>query len=477
VKNQLLSGGENMLAKIPRLVIAAPKGRSGKTTVTMGLLAALKRLGLTVQPFKKGPDYIDPSWMTAIAGRNCYNLDSVLMTAETIRESFVANSLDAEISIVEGAMGLYDGLDLAGSGSTAQIAKIIAAPVILVVDCTRMTRSVAATVMGYQQFDKEINIAGIILNKVGGTRHERILRGAIDTYCHVPVLGSIAKNNEIAIPDRHLGLIPAGEAAELRLRIEAIGTVIGEQVDIPKLLELARGPRQLAYYPFKKSAEARKSDVTIGVIKDQVFSFYYKENLDLLAAAGARLVYLDSLTSTELGDIHGLYIGGGFPEVFAAQLEANKDFRQSILKAVNGGLPVYAECGGLMYLGRKIIYAGKEASMVGALPFDVILEAKPQGHGYTIMQVTEPNGFFPVGETIKGHEFHHSRLINIDNHKLNFALKVERGKGVDGKHDGIIYKNVYAAYNHLHGLATPQWAANFVELARRYWAVGSSAIS
>ncbi|MGF7184557.1 cobyrinic acid a,c-diamide synthase [Desulfitispora alkaliphila] len=457
--------------KIPRIVIAAPKGRSGKTTFTLGLLSALTSKGKKVQSFKKGPDYIDPSWMSAITGRDCCNLDSVMMTDEMITESFIENSKNADIGIVEGAMGLYDGFDLEGSGSTAQIAKVLKAPVILVVDCTRMTRSAAATVMGYQHFDRDINIGGIILNKVGRARHERMLRNAIEKYCQVPVIGSIPQNANLTIPDRHLGLIPANETDIANRTIENIGQVVSDNVDLVKLQEIAESAPALTSYPEaypRKITKLGREEVSIGIIRDRAFSFYYPENLRMLENSGAKLVQLDSLSDREIGDVNGLFIGGGFPEIFASDIEANSSFRKSILEAIEKGLPVYAECGGLMYLGRKIIQQDKDYKMVGALPFDVVMEKKPQGHGYTQMRVTKENPYFPEAHVFKGHEFHNSRLINLDNSKVEFALKVERGNGVDGANDGIIYKNVLAAYNHIHGLSNPQWAHRFVSKAFQY---------
>ena len=455
---------------IPRIIIAAPKGRSGKTTVTMGLLAALTKRGLKVQPYKKGPDYIDPSWMTAITGRPCRNLDSVLMSKDTIVNSFITNATDVDIAIVEGAMGLHDGYDMQGSGSTAQIAKIIKAPVILVVDCTRMTRSVAAMVMGYQVFDKEINIKGVILNKVSGPRHRKTLTEAVESFCKIPVLGYLPKNDTLTIPDRHLGLIPAGESDSYNKNIDEIGKVVAEHVDLDMVMAIAQDAELLTSeidqldFPINNAKKVR-----IGVIHDNVFSFYYPENLTRLEAEGAELVTLNSLQDKDIGQVDALYIGGGFPEMFAPQLEENRQFRESIRAAIEDGLPVYAECGGLMYLGRQITNHDVKGEMVGALPFDVVMEKKPQGHGYTILKVHRDNKYFIAeDEPIRGHEFHNSRLINLDQSNLDFALEVQRGKGIDGKHDGIIYKNVFAAYNHIHSLSIPQWAKNFVKLASEW---------
>lgn len=455
---------------MPRIVIAAPKGRTGKTTFTLGFLAAITGMGLKAQPFKKGPDFIDPSWMTKVTGRDSHNLDAVLMSAEAIRQSVAEHSQYADIAVVEGAMGLYDGLDIEGSGSTAQIAKILQAPVLLVLDCTRMTRSAAAMVMGYQHFDRDVKIAGVILNKVGSRRHERLMREAITRYCGIPVLGSIPKDDTLSIPDRHLGLIPANEQDEFENTLKKLAQVITEKVDLPAIISLAQKAESLDYQrPLGRMemSTPTKAKVNIGVVRDRAFSFYYPENLQKLENMGAHLVILDSLADQSIGEVDGLYLGGGFPEMFGLQLEKNKHFRHSIFKAVNNGLPVYAECGGLMYLGRKIIFQGDEFAMVGVLPFDVVMEKKPQGHGYTVMNVVQENGYFNLGDTIRGHEFHHSKLINIDESKIMYALSVQRGTGIEGR-DGIIYKNVFAAYNHIHAISTPQWAVNFVEQARQY---------
>ncbi|SHI70191.1 cobyrinate a,c-diamide synthase [Desulfofundulus thermosubterraneus] len=456
---------------IPRLVIGAPRGRSGKTTVTIGLLAALVYgLKLVVQPFKKGPDFIDPSWLSRIAGRACRNLDGFLMSRETIRSSFVRHSRDADIAVVEGAMGLFDGVDLEGSGSTAEIAKAIAAPVIMVVDTTRMTRSVAPLVQGFMHFDPQVTVAGVILNQVARPRHEQMLRGALEKYCGVSVVGVIPKGRKLIIPDRHLGLIPAGERDELDQTLEEIARVARECLDLEGILAIARQapPLEDISGGVKAVGEIpRTGGPLIGVFRDRAFSFYYPENLEALEEAGARLVFIDALRDWELPEVDALYIGGGFPEVFAGQLEANEGLRKSVCRAIEAGLPVYAECGGLMYLGRLLTWQGRTYQMCGALPFDVVMDGRPCGHGYEVVEVTGENPFFPTGSLIRGHEFHHSRLVNMDP-DLRYAFRVLRGCGIDGEKDGLVYKGVLAAYNHIHALAVPQWAEALVSRARQW---------
>ncbi|MGB9803323.1 cobyrinate a,c-diamide synthase, partial [Desulfofundulus sp.] len=455
---------------IPRLVIGAPRGRSGKTTVTIGLLAALVHgLKLVVQPFKKGPDFIDPSWHSRVAGRACRNLDGFLMSRETIRASFVRYSRDADVAVVEGAMGLFDGVDLEGSGSTAEIARAIAAPVILVVEVTRMTRSIAPLVQGFMHFDPQVTIAGVILNQVARSRHELMLRGALEKYCGVPVLGVVPRGKKLVIPDRHLGLVPAGERDELQQALEEIARVARECLDVEGILALARQAPPLEEIPggCETAGEVQPADgPLIGVFRDRAFSFYYPENLEALENAGARLVYIDALHDPGLPEVDALYIGGGFPEVFAGPLEANEGLRKDVCRAVEAGLPVYAECGGLMYLGRSLSWQGRTYRMCGALPFDVVMEGRPCGHGYEVVEVTGENPFFPTGSIIRGHEFHHSRLLNIGP-ELRYAFRVLRGCGIDGEKDGLTYKGVLAAYNHIHALAAPHWARAVVDRARR----------
>jgi len=453
---------------IPRIVIGACQGRSGKTTFTLGLLQALRQRGIHVQPFKKGPDYIDPSWLSYAAGKECRNLDAFMMTKEGLINSFVQNSLEADISIVEGAMGLFDGLDVEGSGSTAEIAYMLQAPVILVVNCQRMTRSVAALVNGVVNFDPRIKIGGVILNHVARTRHKNMLISSIEKYCQVPVLGYVPKRTEIVIPDRHLGLIPAGEQEELKETVNRLGQLIEENVNLEELLKIAKQVTVLESPVREDSSGKNTGEVTIGVLRDKVFSFYYPENLDALRKQGAHLVFIDSLKDKCLPKVDGLYIGGGFPEMFAQELEENHDLRREIKKTIEKGLPVYAECGGLMYLGRSIKMNESVYNMVGALPYDVVMEKKPQGHGYTINKALEGNPFFSPNEEIRGHEFHNSRVINLDYSQVRFGMEVKRGKGITGKEEGILYKNVYAGYSHIHVASAPNWARRFVKNALNY---------
>lgn len=461
---------------ISRLVIGAPQGRSGKTTFTLGLLRALSRQGLQIQPYKKGPDYIDPSWHSAAAGRVSRNLDLFLMSKNDICRSIALHSADCQLSLIEGAMGLYDGLDLEGSASTAEIAKITSSPVLLVLDATRITRSAAAIIMGCQHFDTGINIVGVVLNKIARSRHEKMARESIEKYCQIPVVGAIPKDKMVMIPDRHLGLITNGELPETDTFLNNLANVICENVDIHRIKALAESAPALTYSPqtefstpHRPSIKVRSMHVPrIGIIRDAAFSFYYQENLDALVSMGAELVTFSALTQEHLPeDLDALYIGGGFPEIFAEQLTKNVLLRDEIRLAGEDGLPIYAECGGLMYLGKSIVTGVETYEMVGLLPLDTKMGKKPQGHGYTVMQVLDNNHWY-TQEKVQGHEFHNSSVINLDADKVQFGFKVERGYGIDGRYDGICYKGVFASYNHIHALASPDWAQQMVKIAEQY---------
>lgn len=451
---------------IPRLVIGAPHGHSGKTTISIGLVGALREQGHTVQPFKKGPDYIDPSWLGYAAGRPCRNLDCYWMDEHQIRSTLRRGSAGADIAIIEGAMGLFDGVDLAGTGSTAQIARITGSPVVLVVDATRTTRSVAPLVLGFMNFEPDIAIVGVIFNKVARSRHESMLRAAIEEYCGIPVLGAIPKNAYSLFPERHLGLVPAAEHVAVREAVAGNVAVAARHLDLTGLLALAARAPALPDDAAAPHA-AIPAVARIGIIHDQSFTFYYPENIEALAAAGAELVYINSMADKEFPAVDGLYIGGGFPEVFGEAIAANAGLRLAIREAAEAGLPIYAECGGLMYLGREIIWEDRAFPMCGVFPFAVVVEKRPQGHGYTLMRSLEGNPYFAAGAEIKGHEFHHSHLTGADP-GLRYTYEVVRGHGIDGRRDGLLYKNTFATYNHIHAVANPDWAPRFVELAANW---------
>ena len=445
-------------------LISSPQGHSGKTIVTVGLCNALKRRGLSIQPFKKGPDFIDPSWLTIAAGRSCRNLDLFLVPKEKLIQTFEQACEKADLAIVEGAMGLYDGLDT--QGTTAEIARLLNIPVVLVVNTSRMTSSIAAMVMGYQHFQPETNIAGVLLNYVSGIRHENKLRNAVEKYCKIPVVGSIPRDTNLYIAERHLGLIPSRESDEADQSVKRIGEKLESYLDVEQILSISNrfkmpSPSPI---PIKEKGREESLQVKIGVIFDQVFNFYYPENLEGLRQRGADLVFINSLQD-RLPQVDGLYIGGGFPEFFLEKLEKNKELRQELWKAIEQGLPVYAECAGLMYLSQKIHWQGRSYEMVGAIPAEVQVSEKPEGHGYVIAEVMDENPLFPIGLTIQGHEFHHSK-VSIKN-GVKFAYQIRRGHGIDGKRDGVLYKNMFAAYTHLHALGTPCWAEAFVSLAAK----------
>ncbi|MEG6522812.1 cobyrinate a,c-diamide synthase [Desulfotomaculum sp. 1211_IL3151] len=463
--------------KIPRLLVGAPQGRSGKTTITVGLIAALTARGLKVQPFKKGPDFIDPSWLTKVAGSTCRNLDSYLMERNAIRRNFIKHAQGSDLAIIEGAMGLFDGVDVEGSGSAGELAKIVQAPVLLVINCTRMTRSVAAMVNGFAHFDPDVKVGGVILNQVARSRHEKMLKSSIEKYCSVPVLGVMPKGEQFSIPDRHLGLIPAGENDALMEAVQKIGTAAAQYLDIDGIIKMTRHwPELEEEQPISKPVEIKwlnrlepspgGDKPIIGVIRDRSFSFYYPENLEALVEAGAKLLEISAISDQMLPAIDALYIGGGFPEILAQELQANHSFRKHLKQMIEQGLPVYAECGGLMYLGRHIHWEGKSFEMVGALPLEVEMIKKPQGHGYMHLEVLPGTPYYPTGKIVKGHEFHNSRVIDVDTTNCNFAFKVLRGHGINGEYDGIRYKNVLALYNHIHAVAETDWAQYFVKLAK-----------
>ena len=457
--------------KMPRLLISAAHKSSGKTTVSIGLCAALSSRGLAVQPYKKGPDYIDPMWLTAATGRDCRNLDFYLMRRDEIVATFERYAANADLSLIEGNKGLYDGLDLDGSNSNAALAKLLHTPVVLVIDARGMTRGIAPLILGYQAFDPDIRIAGVILNNLGGARHEGKLRAVIEHYTDVPVLGAVHHDPRLQITERHLGLMPSNETGDALEHIRMIGSMVGGQVDLDSLLQISRstpdsegGIAQKVVHPTLNVA----GKLRIGLARDQAFGFYYADDLDAMRQAGAEIVPFDTLNDHMLPDaLDGLFIGGGFPELFMAQLESNTSMRSSINKAIEGGLPVYAECGGLMYLARSLSWRNETRQMAGVIPGDVVMHGKPVGRGYVKVRCTGKNPWpgEQLGKELLAHEFHYSSLENVP-HDLTYAFDVVRGHGVDGKHDGIVYKNLLACYTHFRSLHGYNWAERFVGFVR-----------
>ncbi|MGB8516854.1 MAG: cobyrinate a,c-diamide synthase [Gallionella sp.] len=449
-----------------QMLISAAHKSSGKTMVSIGLCAALKARGLEVQPYKKGPDYIDPMWLSQAAGHACRNLDLYLMEQGDIVATFARHH--SEVNIVEGNKGLYDGLALDGSNSNAALAKLLDLPVMLVIDARGMTRGIAPLILGYQAFDRDINIAGIILNNLGGSRHESKLRAVIEHYTDVPVVGAIHHDERLSIVERHLGLMPSNESRVATAKIKQIGAAIADQVDLDKLLELSKKPRLDVPQTAQISTFPHGEKLRIAIAQDRAFGFYYADDLDALKAAGAELIPFDTLRDAHLPKVDALYIGGGFPETCAAELEANTSLRGEIKRAIEQGLPTYAECGGLMYLSRGIRYQGQTFDMVGAIPGDVQMHDKPIGRGYVHLQENAthlwPRPLAPA-DKILAHEFHYSSLENLPS-DTRYAYHVARGYGIDGERDGLMLHNMLASYTHLRTIGSCYWATRFAAFIR-----------
>ena len=452
----------------PRLTIAGLGGDTGKTAVTVGLCRLWRKHGLKVVPFKKGPDYIDMGWLGRAAEHPCYNLDLFLMSSEQVLSSFIVNAERADIAVIEGNRGLYDGMDLEGSVSTAEMAKVLQAPVVLVVDCTKVTRTVAALVLGCLRFDEDVPINGVVLNKLATLRHESVIRQSVEKYCGVPVVGAIPKLKDITFPGRHLGLVPHEEHVEADGAINAAAGAVAKYLDIETLLQIARSSPPLIP-DFEKAAEIADENITVGVIRDSAFQFYYPENLNELKRSGARLVEFSALTDNLPPTLNALYIGGGFPETHAALLSANEALRRAIKKAAEEGLPIYAECGGLMYLADELIWEGRKYPMAGIFPIVVEVGRKPRGHGYTVLEVEKENPFFSVGLTLRGHEFHYSYVSHMaEREGVHFAFRMVKGVGISEGKEGLCYKNVLATYTHLHALGTREWSEGLIRSAKAY---------
>ena len=455
---------------MPRLFVSAAHKSSGKTTVSVGIAAALRARGLVVQPFKKGPDYIDPMWLTAAAGRSCRNLDFHTMGREEIRAEFAQRGEGADLSLVEGNKGLHDGVSVDGADSNAALAKLLAAPVVLVVDTRGITRGIAPLLHGYRDFDRGVRIAGVVLNRVASARHEGKLVQAVRTYTDIPVLGAIGRAPELDLASAHIGLVPPAEIAQAEDRVAGVARRIGEDVDVDRVREVAAGAEPLDAAP-APSGRSRLGtpgrEVRIAVARDAAFCFYYPGDLEALEAAGARLLPFDTLRDSAPPEADGIFIGGGFPERAMSALEANAPMRSALRERIGAGAPVYAECGGLMYLARRIRWNRRDCEMVGAIPADVVMHERPRGRGYVVL---EPTGDAPWAPAAKGlvhaHEFHHSSLENPVGPDWRYAYRVRRGRGIDGERDGIVIGNLLASYSHLRDVEGCRWAERFVAWVR-----------
>ncbi len=449
------------------LVVAGLGGGSGKSVVAVGLAAAFAGQGRQVVPFKKGPDYIDAGWLALAADYPCYNLDPYLMSPEALGYSFRTHVYGRELVIIEGNRGLYDGVDAEGTFSTAELAKTLRLPVLLVVDCTKTTRTVAALVLGCQRFDPEVKIGGVILNRVGTPRHEALVRQAVEQYTGIPVLGAMPRSKEDAFPQRHLGITPCPEHAGAEGAVQALAEKAARYLDLAGI-EKMMVPCASELEAPRPERQGVEESVRIGILKDAAFQFYYAENLEALTRCGAKLVEINALTAVELPQLDGLYIGGGFPETSAGALSANGSFRVSLKRAAEAGLPIYAECGGLIYLGESMVLGDEVFSLVGLFPVRFGLMKKPQAHGYTVLKVEGQNPYYPAGTEIKGHEFRYSRVEEWTGEAGQLALRMERGVGFVGGRDGLVFKNVLALYTHIHALGTTSWAPALVARAREY---------
>jgi len=455
-----------MNLKRPRILVAGLSGDSGKTLVSVGLCSALSKRGIEVFPFKKGPDYIDPMWLSLASGKIARNLDTFIMNKSTILNSFISNTHSEGISVIEGNRGLFDGFDENGSHSTAELAKILDVPIILVTNVQKMTRTSGVIVWGIKYFDIGLNIAGVVVNNYSGKRHKEITENSIVEISGAKVLGAIPRLSEkILFPSRHLGLTTPFEHNTSNEAVENARKIVEDYLDLDQIISIAHKANDIFLSHLPQSEVAIGKNVRIGYFWDKAFCFYYKENLEALEKSGTELVPISPLESSSIPNVDGLYIGGGFPETNAEELSKNKLFIEEFSTKVNNGLPVFAECGGLMYLAEELVY-DNHYTLTGILPIVVSMSKKPAGHGYFEGYVDTENPFFNVGTYIRAHEFHYSYISEFKK-EVKTVVNVIRGVGVKEQRDGIVQGNVFASYFHLHSNGSPFWARSFVELCSK----------
>ena len=453
---------------LPRIVIAGVHSGVGKTTVATSVMRALALSGLKVQPYKVGPDYIDPGYHTAAAGRHSRNLDAWFLGAGGVREMFLRSAGGADISVIEGVMGLYDGRGSGDEGSTAHVARLLEAPVILVLDARSMARSAAAVVLGYKNFDPGLNLCGVILNRVGSDRHYLLLREAIETATGVPVLGRVGYSPGVELPERHLGLLPTAEKNNLNGLLDAMANKIMEGLNLELLVRLAKTAPSLGR-PEKRvfPAVAAEPVARIGLVLDSAFNFYYRDGLELLSSLGADLVPCSSLEGKLPPDLDGLYIGGGFPEMFAEEIAGNGEFIAGVRGEFRRGMPIYAECGGMMFLSQGVTdFEGRRFAMAGIIPGETFMLKKRAALGYVTAEALGNNILAHAGSLIKGHEFHYSELRGGGSSLRAYLLKKE-GEGAP-RPDGFAAGNLLASYMHIHFAGCPREAVSFINTCVKY---------
>lgn len=455
--------------------ISATKKSSGKTVISLGLGAALTASGLIVQSYKKGPDYIDPMWHQAATGRPCFNLDFFTQTREEIDHTFDLNRQPADVVYVEGNKGLFDGMDTLGSDCNAALAEQLSLPVVLIVNAQGITRGIAPMLKGYEDFAEGIRYAGVILNEVAGPRHQQKLIKAIETYTDLNILGVVPKLFELHLEERHLGLVPQNEAGYADAYIQQTASLVKDNVDIERLLAASADLAPATAIEEAPVPDVKSATLKIGIARDRAFGFYYSDDLQAMQSLGAELRFFDTLKDKQLPDVDALFIGGGFPEMQAAELQANGLMLEQIKAFVEAGKPVYAECGGLMYLCQSINYQGDLSGMVAVIDAQVKMTERPIGRGYAKIKQTLDHLWatpgFPgdrnAGEPRACHEFHYSHLSGpaVD---AKMAYEVARGHGVNGQGDGIMVHNTLAMYCHQRHTRNNPWVEQFVNFIRQH---------
>ena len=442
---------------VQSLFISSTKKSSGKTNISIGLSGLAKNIGYDVQTFKKGPDFIDPSWLTLASGRPCYNLDFNTMGSEEIKRMYLEKSHGMGFSLIEGTKGLFDGISTDGADSNARLASLLKSQVILVIDCEGITRGIAPLLEGYKSFGKKLKLNKVILNNVATSRHESKLISAISRYTDFRVLGVIPSIKNFIV-ERHLGLVPTFQHPQKMKVLSSLVSVIKNNTDYKKLLPLrSKSQKKIIRSSFTK----RKNSLVVGIASDVAFGFYYPDDMEEIERQGCRVKKIDLTRESSLPSIDGLFIGGGFPEIQAQKLQNNRSMKKSIRNAINQGLPVYAECGGLMYLANSIKFGKSFTKMCNVYDIDIEMHEKPIGRGYTVLE-SDNHPWAMKNKNIHAHEFHYSS-VKFNKKRYKYAYNVKRGYGINGRKDGLIYKNTIASFSHLRSTSKFNWAKYFIK--------------